>query len=505
MPKNYFSNHDAFWAGVDLAKKLHDWADAVQQELGKDPTIKYDHRDLYTLAMLTVDLSQVPEAEQESYFKAEYTKMHAAFETPDPNNPERSHPDLVKPYIKKMFDCLNPPDLSRVDYNDPKQIKNIVTTMLITQMLAVKVKDYPEQATELFPTHEDKRIIDALCAKAYAMQIEARTEMSFQGLDAIGDRFVSLGSVKQQGYSQMVQANLVNKVFDSTLKGSDLVMIDPTEDNLATKFFMDEEFTVIEDNGHGPEEFNQYMFGKVFADQLTDSVMNTSFEYQIAKPALENSDNFDKTDILIVNGKPFTQIVKDYTNQGYGYPDKYYMAGQHLREALLKGEPVTLISTSFDNEGGYKFNNKDIRLDLDKLDLDKLNAQDRSRNYNIIRRALDTIGIWRIPKKFPSNKERDEMRAKLSAEGNTAHTDMVKAIEDDMIESYNNLDRRGDLQGCRRVIPKLTRVEVEPSQSKDPLRENMDLNDEFINDNPTEVEPAKTIDNKVRSFDPKAK
>jgi hypothetical protein len=302
----------------------------------------------------------------------------------------------------------------------------------------------------------------------------------------------------------MVQANLINKVFDSTLQGSDLVTLDPSSDDLSTKFFMGEEFSVIQDAGHGPEDFNNDLYGRAMIDQLGETMMYTSFEYQIGKPALENSDTFDKTDILIINGKPLSTILREY-NAEYGVPGKFYMAGQFLREALLKGDPVTLISTSFDNEGGYKFNNKDIRLDLDKLDLDKLNAKDRYENYNIIRRALDTIGLWRIPKKYPSNKERDEMRAKMQAEGNSAHEDAVHAVEEDMISSYNSLSRRGAIEGCRRVIPKLTRVEVEPSQSKEPVREYIDLNNEFINDNPTKVESAKTIDDKVKSFDPKAK
>jgi hypothetical protein len=231
-------------------------------------------------------------------------------------------------------------------------------------------------------------------------------------------------------------------------------------------------------------------------------MMNTSFEYQIGKPALENSDTFDKTDILIINGKPLSTILKEY-NAEYGVPGKFYMAGQFLREALLKGDPVTLISTSFDNEGGYKFNNKDIRLDLDKLDLDKLNAKDRYENYNIFRRALDFLHIWRIPKKYPSNKERDEMRAKLQSEGNSAHEDAVRAVEEDMISSYNSLSRRGTLEGCRRVIPKLTRVEVEPSQSKEPVRENIDFGPTFDGAKTTNVEPQKHIDDKVITNDTK--
>jgi hypothetical protein len=279
---------------------------------------------------------------------------------------------------------------------------------------------------------------------------------------------------------------------------------------------MGEDFSVMQDAGHGPEEFNKYLYGRAMIDQLGESMMNTSFEYQIGKPALENSDTFDKADILIINGKPLSTILKEY-NAEYGVPGKFYMAGQFLREALLKGDPVTLISTSFDNEGGYKFNNKDIRLDLDKLDLDKLNAKDRYENYNIIRRALDTIGLWRIPKKYPSNKERDEMRAKMQVEGNSAHEDAVRAVEEDMISSYNSLSRRGTLEGCRRVIPKLTRVEakvmateevkvqVEAAIDKSPVREPLNLDPQLDAAVKTDIEPQKQIDDKTVSLEPKAK
>ena len=89
MPKNYFKNHEAFWQGARKVEKLYKWAVEAEDSLGKNPDMQYDSRNLYSLALLVIDMKGIPEAEQESHFKAEYAKMHQAFNTPHPDTPNK--------------------------------------------------------------------------------------------------------------------------------------------------------------------------------------------------------------------------------------------------------------------------------------------------------------------------------------------------------------------------------------------------------------------------------
>ena len=68
------------------------------------------------------------------------------------------------------------------------------------------------------------------------------------------------------------------------------------------------------------------------------------------------------------------------------------------------------------------------------MDFDKLNAAERA-NHNIFRRALDFIGIWKIPLPLVSNKERDAAWEKQveSEEYKAA----MKAAEDKFITRFN--------------------------------------------------------------------
>ena len=163
MPKPYFKNHNAFWQGARKVEQLYKWAVEAENSLVKNPNIDYDSRNLYSLALLVINMKGIPEAEQEAHFKTEFAKMHQAFNTPHPDTPKKAAPEAVKPYIKAMFDNVKT-DLSAMDTNNPEHVEDILKTMLATQMLATMVVDYPLASMELYPTHEDKIRIDALSA-----------------------------------------------------------------------------------------------------------------------------------------------------------------------------------------------------------------------------------------------------------------------------------------------------------------------------------------------------
>ena len=505
MPKNYFKNHEAFWQAVQKAADMQRWAEATQKRLGKNPAMSYDQRNLYSLAMLVIDLDDIPEAEQEGYFISQYERMHSVFDTAHPDTPNKPDPEAIKPYIQMMYNNVVT-DLSVIDYNDPKQIQKVIFTMLSTQMLATMVQDFPEECMELYPTHEDKKRIDAISAKAFGVQLEARVIMSYEGLDEIGDYFMTVGSGKTESTAQMLQSELIHTVFDSSLNGNDLIVLDPTKSKLTSKFFLKKPFAVRNDIGGEIESFTDEDYGKYYAEHLADSIMNTSFEYLLFNTAAAESDTMSQRDVLLINGKPMQKLLQELRNSGLNYGDADKAMGKALRDALLNGDPVTLVSSTYTNDGKLAFHNKDIRLDLDKL-----NALDRA-NHNIFRRALDKVGLWPIPKKYPTNEARDAKLSAILSDPNSIHQKEVKAIEDEFIRSYNSLGlKRSAYKGCAKVITTLVRDETAAvNQPLNAVSENdaqrepivgIDLNAE----RELPVEPIKQADEKLINTEPLAK
>ena len=497
MPKNYFKNHEAFWQAVRKAADMQRWAEATQNRLGKNPAMSYDQRNLYSLAMLVIDLDNIPEADQEGYFISEYEKMHSVFDTAHPDTPNKPDPEAIKPYIKKMYDNVLT-DLSVIDYNDPKQIQKVLFTMLSTQMLATMVQDFPNECMELYPTREDKKRIDAISAKAYGVQLEARVIMSYEGLDDVGKHFRTIGPNKQESTAQMLQSELIHTVFDSTLRGNDLIEIDPTKSELASKFFLKKPFEVQDNIGGEIEPFTDEDYGKYYAEHLADSLMNTSFEYLLFIPSATASDTMSERDVLLINGKPMQKLSEELRNSGLNYDDANKAVGKALRDALLQGDPVTLVSSSYTNDGKLAFHNKDIRVDLDKL-----NALDRAE-HNIFRRALDKVGLWPIPKKYPTNEARDAKLAAILADPNSEHQKEVKAIENEYIRSYNSLNRnKSSYKGCANVITTLVRDEAAvANQPGERVNDNEVKREPIVGINlnaekELPVEPSKKADEKV--------
>ena len=509
MPKNYFKNHDVFGQGARRVEELYKWAVETEDSLVRNPDMQYDSRNLYSLALLVIDTKGIPEEDRESYFKAEYAKMHRAFNTPHPDTPNKADPEAIKPYIRAMFDNVKT-NLDAMDTENPEHVEDILKTMLATQMLATMVVDYPLASMELYPTHEDKIRIDAISAKAYAFQLEARSAMSYEGLDEVG-RILTVGRNPSKSTSQEIQWELINTVYGAMEQGSDSVVIDPTANEVSKKFFMKKKFSIENDVGDGPEEFTEKDYARSYADHLSSIPMNSSFEYQVLLTATKHSETIEKQDVLVINGRTLSQITDDYSAQGLGVPDKYIAAGRFLRDSLLKGDPVTLITSSFSKDGEIIFRHRDIKLDLDKLDLKKLNAQDRKVNYNIFRRILHKIGLWTIPKKYPTNAERDAKAAALLANPDSAHQKQLKSFEAEFVRSYNAADRSGkNISGCGLVIPRLTVKEATAEaqlgeQAIEQTEQRQRMDNIVLEDDQVSVEPIKEADEKVMKTEPLSK
>ena len=476
MPNNYFKNHEVAYEAGKKFKYLQDVMQKVQDELGKRPGMVYDHRNLFAIALITTDFTGVPEEKQGEHLERAYRELHSVFDTPGPNDPKKADFEKVKPYIKKIYDNVVT-DMSTVDFNDRDQILKVFFAIYISQPLGTLIRDYAQSAMELYPTHEDKARIDAISSKVTAVKDEADYSMAKEGLFEMRQYGEKLFAPESSNDPLLkLKSEISHAVSDSTLRGSDKVIIDPTAGEFSAKFFMKEPIEVNIDRGNGIEPFDNDDYSQYYVTHLATGNMNTSFEFQMLA---EVQGKIPTDSVLMINGKNIHEIEADYKNLSWA--KRGAAVGNVLREALLNGEPVTLVTSTFTNDGKLAFHNKDIRLDLDKM-----NELDR-KNYSFIRRALDKLRIYSIPKKYPTNKERDAKLKAVLENPDSSHQKRVKDYEEEFINAYNNLapGRKRD-SGCPRLIDKLTREDVkktdtahetETVKTNDNARENIKIED----------------------------
>ena len=504
-PKRYFTNHAVFWQAAENVQTLSEWSQTCQNKVIGNENIKFDTRNLRDLAPLLFDLSDIPEEQRKSYFETEYDKMIAAFNTPG-EIPGKPDPEAIKPYIQLMFQKLVT-NLDKVDYNDLGQVQNAILSMRATQCIATIIDDFPFESMDLFPTHDAMQKIDAFAARSYMVFVEGRVAMSNEDLDAITD-YVQFVPGKMKSTQMMVQAQVSNILFDATLSGKDEVVYDPTASEEMTKFFLGESFTNIDE--YGPEEgrftmeFTQNDFAHHFLESISRYYAQTSFEQMLLKVAegVEMVDNrpFGYNELLVIGGRTAGEMMHDIIKEkGFDNDRAREEVGQKLRYALTSGAPpVTLITTTFTKDGKVQFHNKDI-----KVDLDKLNSEERMRNHNVFRRMLDTIGIWKLPAKYPTNKERDELLEKEMA----SHQRGIEIAEDRLLSAYNSAKRPVSThKGIVNIIPEFKRDPeqqinrvVDENKEKEPMREPVEVMD-FRKDREIKAEPPKqTKEEKILS------
>jgi hypothetical protein len=364
----------------------------------QNPQIKFDTRNLMDIAPLLFDVSEFAEEEREKKFVEEYEKMVNAFNTPGTVDPSRPDPEAIKPYIKQMYDRLVT-DLDQVDWNDVKQVENMLASMKATQAIATVVNDFASFSMDFYPSHEERARIDALGARSYTVYLEGRVAMSYAGLDDIDD-YVPIGYGAMKSTQMQVEAYASQALYDATLRGTDKAVLDPTQNELAEKFFLDEPFTVM--NASGKDEaymefeydHNQYLTD--FLEAMTIGYTKTAFEQMMISP-MNNCDavdgkKFNPSELLLIDGKPLSDIMKELEEKGIKGRATDIEAAKILRGALQSGTPVTVISASYDKEGKVRFNNKDVCLSalnrIDRIKYDRRRVCALILLYNINSRSV---------------------------------------------------------------------------------------------------------------------
>ena len=465
MAKNkYFTNRKVFWQAARNAQWLLAQGFNAFADNPLTTNVEYDRRNLSDLAALLIDVSGVPEDQKETYFKAEAKKIFHAFDTPSKDDPKKSDPELIKPYIKQMFEKVAT-DLDKVDYNDVNQLTNLFVTMRSVQMLATMVENFPQEASELYPTPEEKAKIDAISAKAYIAFLEGRVRISEQGLDDVAE-ILSLNPGSSVDHSYFVTANITNALGDAKTNNTS-VMLDPTSDDMMADYLYGADFTKtnwarLPDGTSRNDPYTQDDCIKTVLGALVGAHSNTSMEHVVMRHLISEQsypETISEKELLLINGKSIKEIHNELMAQGMTENEAELEAGKILRGALTDGQSkVSLLSATLETNGEMTVAARDI-----KVDLDKLNDIARKKEHNWFRRALHSLG-WKIPDKYPSNDTRDLNLANKELDVNSDHSKGVEAMKQRIRDKFNALPRPF-LVGKRNMVDLVPKARLVDAQN----------------------------------------
>ena len=495
MPNtNILKNREAFNRALENAmwklQRSSEFSATMPQIVGLDT------RNLNDLAILLIDLNEVPTESREAYFDAELKKLADAFYTLDPNT-GRPYPHLIKPVIEKTFKkiALN----TNIDWDNEAQIENVICTIKASQAVATLAYDFKNEFLELYPTVEDKARTDAISGFAYLVYNEVGTVMLQKDIDFPYEFMVGVRHFDH--FSFAVEHEVANEVFKADMKGGAEIAIDPTNNELTKKCFFKTPFTASCRDGAIEYSDEEYLVD--YMGMLGLTYNKTSVEQlMVSRVKSGSGEEFNEHDLVSINGRSVHDIIKEKVANGASRDQATVEAAKMFRDALTDGESVVnLMRVSFNKQGEVSFRYQDV-----KLDLDKLNAAYRKEHYGFFRRFLDKIGFWKIPARFASNKVRDARVA--DAKKNTQYQEALQATENKFIDTYNQIAPTKDEREMLKFIPKITRADdnkqvgeraVDNQVAREPF--NVDLAEEK-----TVVSvPLKESDEKVISHEPPVK
>jgi len=401
-------------------------------ERGEEITVNtFDVRHPTDIAALVIDVSNVPESEQDDYIRQQAEEIAKAFFTVDTNT-NRPYPEAIKPYIKKVYDKMAVS--TNIDWNDPMAVERIIATYKASQSFATLVKDFPDFVFDLYPDVADIRRIDVLSAKSSLIVNDAQIAW-----DDNPDPY-NEGEEKSESFAMFsrygsldnrLMSELGHPVFDARIADSDVIMLDAVASDLTKRHFLGVEF----EEQIGNNSYNSDEYAKMYLEKLANNHMRTSIEqfssFAIAT-ATDDGSMFDYERVFI-NGKSIRQTISELQNeqQMSGF-NAQITAGKMLRNALTDGKSVvTMMQVVNAKDGKVEFRHQEIKVDLNKLN--KVDKQES--NYSGFRRFLDKIGIWKI-QKFKSNEARDAAQAKTK--NNPDFKKALRAAEDRYMEMYNS-------------------------------------------------------------------
>lgn len=375
--KAIFTNKAVVKSVYDDLKQLFDWACEFRAgyKLNPEASKIYDHRDMYPLSYLVIDVSALPPEKQKEHFTKEFEKMQKAFETLDPET-KRPYPESVKPYLKQLFDTAIDTLHSDVNWNDKAAVGKAVRSMVLLQTFSQMYKYFMKEVHELYPTAEERNRIDAGISRAQSLFdrthnfLRQKYSIDFQSVNEL--TLIAMPS----GYRTDFSEYFPYIASDALLKGKDEIVIDPSVEKILRDFF----------SGRDVHARQYDVFEETVTDYITEDALadiTNGLEDIIKKTVISGRDSGlygkQQAEHFLIDGKPVTEIIKarNPSNQ----KDAYNMIATCIRDALTDGKSrVEIARFNYDKDGNAKITYQQLKIDISKLSLSNKTVTNASRD-----------------------------------------------------------------------------------------------------------------------------
>lgn len=475
----------------------------VDYELSK--VVPFDDRDMYTLAPLLIDISSVegrPESEKIDYFREKLKELEQDFIL-------SKDPGTRLKYLKKMYESVS--TSYDIDWNSVDEIDHLLCSMSAQQMLGTMMEKLPREIMSIYPTKEEAKKLDTISIKNYTNMTKIQNA-TFRYDNTI-NKSIDLCMFDSESYNSQISDQVSLAFAEAADKNSNIIVIDPTQLDTVKKHFLNKPFSIdykVPDNPNDPNtdytdmSFDSDDASKGFMSAIFNISGRTLNECMVVTNALGSID-LERAKLLLIDGRSVHDLVQEkINNEGMENDKAIKEVGRLFRDALTDGKSiVTMLRPSVTADGKIDFDEQEI-----KVDLDKLNTAERNEKHNAFRRALDYLGISKIPPKYPSNKERDEKQAETLRSKELKNA--IKAAKRDFVNAYNKrgkenreAEEKAILNNEKKVInyPFLHEFpEVSPVENLNDLnddRELMSISHEALGENNSAVEPMINEETKV--------
>ena len=495
-----FSNQEALQTGNNRAMwKLQTTLEYFDEtEYSKDNSLGFDFRDMYTLIPLIIDISEVdnePEENKKAYYINHLKEIEDAFVFSEGAGGVKPDPERIKPYIRQLYETIA--TNYNIDWNSEMSIDNLFCSILAMQAIGTMMEKFPREIIELYPTQDEAKRLDLISVNNYINLSKFKDLVAEFNPELLGN--LHLGTQNTLSHATVLTAELNLAFANATVSESNVALLDPESSQITKMLFLEDSFSIRSILPIDPEEptsFGEYTsdvaLNNLFNDVIT-TYTKTINEYGVTRAA-KDLDSDMPMNLLLINGKPAREIFDEAMRNANGDREVAMIsAGKTLRSAMLDGKSVvSLMRPTLTEDGRVSFKHQEL-----KVDLNKLNRIERNEKHNVFRRALDYIGIWKIPPKFPSNEQRDAMQA---AEKNTTeYQNAIKAAERGFINTYNeNANKPEANSKFFKAFPSINAVENENQIMQEEYKESVIIDDAI--DNSANVPTSKINEEQQRTL-----
>ena len=470
-----FSNQDALQIGNNRAAwKLQTTLDYfAETTYSKDNSRGFDFRDMYSLIPLIIDISEVDNESEETkkaYYINRLKEIEDAFVFSEGAGGVKPDPERIKPYIRQLYESIA--TNYDIDWDNERSIDNLFCSILAMQAIGTMMEKFPREIIELYPTQDAAKRLDLISVNNYTNLSRFKDLVAEFNPELLSNLY--LGTQSTLSHATVLTAEINLAFANATESESNVALLDPESSQITKMLFLEDSFSIRSILPLDPEEPTS--FGEYTSDTAAVNLFNnvittytqTINEYGVTKAA-KDSDSDMPMNLLLINGKPAREIFDEAMRNANGDREVAMIsAGKALRSAMLDGKSVvSLMRPTLTEDGRVSFKHQEL-----KVDLNKLNRIERNEKHNIFRRALDYIGIWKIPPKFASNEQRDAMQA---AEKNTTeYQNAIKAAERGFVSTYNENANKPEADSkFFKAFPSINAVENENQILQEEYRENV--------------------------------